>query len=404
MHASMKITDIRCYKLRGTLEQTPEAYYEGHLATPLDVYQEFRAQAVDASGGLFPTVEDDTLLLEQAFVYVETDGGIRGIAGPLDRMTAQIILQWTDLLVDRNPLEIRKIWDLLYRHVVHDRRGKTMFAISAIDCALWDIRGKYHNEPVYRLLGGPTRERLPAYASMLWFPTTPDTVQERSREALREGYDAQKWFFHHGPGSGQEGIRANVSLAEAAREAVGPDHDIMFDAWTAWDRAYAIKMIDRLAPYDPAWLEEPVAADALEAITDVTSAAPFPIAGGEHEYTRWGFHELIRQDAFDVLQPDPLWAGGISEVDRICTLASVHEIPVAVHGLSLPACVHVVAAQPPTICPRVEYLMRPNEALQHFFANPIVPDGGDIALPDRSGLGIEIDENAFETRTELVAQ
>jgi L-alanine-DL-glutamate epimerase-like enolase superfamily enzyme len=236
---------------------------------------------------------------------------------------------------------------------------------------------------------------------MLWASTDPDRVRETAHEITKRGYDAQKWFFPHGPGSGRQGMQRNLDLVEAAREAVGEEYDLMFDAWMSWDRTYATEMIDRLETHSPTWLEEPVGPDALSALSDLTATAPFPIAGGEHEYTRWGFSNLLERDALDIVQPDPLWAGGVSEFNKICTLATTHDVPVFPHGLSLHVCVHVSAAQPPSVTPRVEYLVRPNEALQHFVSDPLAPEKGTVEVPEHSGLGLDIDRSAVETRSVL---
>lgn len=400
----MEITEVRCVLRAGTLDVDPDAYVEAQLVSPTDVYDGLAGEDVDASEGLFPTVRGGDLVVEHAFAEVEAETGHTGLIGPLDLTTAHLVLGFADRLVGCDARRTEWLWDVLYRGTVHGRRGRTMLAISAIDCALWDLKGKYYGEPVYRLLGGPTRERLPAYASMLWFPTEPEAVRERVDEFVNRGYGAQKWFFEYGPGAGREGIDANVALAEAARDAAGDGYELMFDAWMGWDRSYAEEMIDRLAPVQPAWLEEPVHPDALEAMTALTAEAPFPIATGEHEYTRWGFADLLSRGACDVIQPDPLWSGGISEVAKICTLATTYDHPVALHGISVPASLHLVAAHPPTVTPYVEYLVRPNETLQHFFAEPFVPDDGSIALPERPGLGIEIDEAAVEAEREIVRE
>jgi L-alanine-DL-glutamate epimerase-like enolase superfamily enzyme len=339
--------------------------------------------------------------VSNVFLEIETDAGITGLAGPISDTIAFLSLKLEDLLVGRDPLETETLWDLMYKREVDGRKGERMMAISAVDCALWDIKGKHYDEPVHRLLGGPTRERLPAYASMFLYDTDPDAVRDRAAEIKERGYTAQKWFFQHGPGSGEEGKRKNLALAEAAREGAGEDHDLMFDCWMSWGRSYALDMVDRLAPYDPAWLEEPVMPDTIDSYADVCEAAPFPVAGGEHEYTRWGFHELLSRSAVDIAQPDTYWAGGVSELEKICTLCSVHDVPVVIHGFSVPTNVQVTAAQSPTVCPMVEYLPRLNMVTQFFFEEPVEPEGGSIPVPDDPGMGIRIDDSKVESETEL---
>ena len=393
----MEITGFRFEQYTGRLEESPDEFYEERLARPIDLYDEFQPQA-DPMGDDAP---DDHVPVTQTFLFVETDEGIEGMAGPLGRSTARRASTFESLLVGRDPMATEYCWDLMYRQAVHGRKGEPMFAISAIDVALWDLTGRALGEPVVTLLGGPTRRELPAYASMLRFPVEPDDVRERAAEYQERGFQAQKWFFRHGPGSGYDGMAANEALVAAAREAVGPDYDLMFDAWMSWDRPYAAKMLERVEQYDPRWVEEPVQPDKIDQYVELREETSVPIAGGEHEYTRWGMHELLSAGAVDVLQADTYWAGGITELRHACSLASVRDVPVIPHGHSVPANVHVVAAQPATVCPYVEYLVKHNRTLQLFFDDPVTPTDGTVTVPDRPGIGVDIDEDAIESRTEL---
>ena len=406
----MEITDLRCERLTGTLEEDPEEFYEERLASPLDVYGEFQQPSGDETylptgneKGHHPYEEEGRLRVSHYFLHVETDEGVTGVAGPIDELWARLALRVRDLLVGRDPLATEKLWDLMYRQEVHGRKGQTMKAISAVDCALWDLKGRYYGEPVYSLLGGPTRERLPAYVSTLGYSVDPDRVRDRAAEFEERGFGAQKWFFRHGPGSGHRGMRENVALAAAARETVGEEYDLMFDCWMSWDRTYAEEMLSRLEPYNPRWVEEPVRPDDIEGYADLNAGTSVPIAGGEHEYTRWGAQELLARDAVDVLQVDTVWGGGISELQKVCALGSVHDVPVVPHGYSVPANVQVVAANPPTLCPFVEYLDKANVGLQFFFEEPIEPVDGAVPVPETSGLGVRLDDSKVDERTELDA-
>lgn len=399
----MEITDVRCVRLTSAFPGDPETFYEDRLARPLDVYGEFRNATADdmyrrEPDGIShrPIEVDGELRVSQLFLRIETDEGVTGLAGPIGRTVASLALDLRDLLVGRDPRATEKLWDLMYRREVHGRKGKTMQAISALDVALWDCAGRYYGEPVHRLLGGPTRTELPAYASMLAYSTEPERVRERASEFAEKGYGAQKWFFPHGPGSGHGGIRENVALVEAAREAVGEDYDLMFDCWMSWDEPYARRMFPKLEPYDPRWVEEVVLPDRIDQQAALSEAATFPVAGGEHEYTRWGFHELLSRNALDVLQPDTYWAGGITEMQKITTLGSVHGVTVVPHGHSVPANVQLVAAQSPAVSPLVEYLVKWNEGLQFFFDEPIHPENGVVRVPDRPGIGVDIDDSKVE--------
>ena len=208
-----------------------------------------------------------------------------------------------------DPLANEFIWDTMYRGSVHGRKGVTMMAISAVDCALWDLKGRYFNAPVYRLLGGPTRTEIPAYASTLGYSIEPGRVAERAREFVSQGYGAMKWFFRHGPADGPSGMARNSQLVSEVRGAVGDDVDIMFDCWMSWDVPYTVAMAERLEEFEPRWLEEPVLPDKIESYAAIRRQARVPISGGEHEYTRWGLKALMDAEAVDVLQPDIYWAG-----------------------------------------------------------------------------------------------
>ena len=175
----------------------------------------------------------------------------------------------------------------------------------------------------------------------------------------------------------------------------------MLDAWSSWDVPYTIQMAERLADYDVRWIEEPVLADKIDACAEIRRRSKVPIATGEHEYTRWGLKQLMDARAADVLQPDIYWAGGISEMVKIAALASVYDLVLIPHGHSTPATAQFIAAQSPTLCPILEYLIKWNEIHQFFFLNPLKPVDGMISVPVRPGMGIELDEAKIETEREL---
>ncbi len=165
-----------------------------------------------------------------------------------------------------------------------------MLAISAVDCALWDIKGKWLGQPVYRLIGGPTRDSVPAYASMLGYAVRDlGLVRERARHFKDLGYSAQKWFFRHGPMSGYDGLRENVALVKTLRETLGEGYDIMLDCWQAMDVSYVVDLAERIAEYRPRWLEECVMPDRIDSYRRIKDSTNIPLSGAEHEYTRWGF-------------------------------------------------------------------------------------------------------------------
>ena len=146
------------------------------------------------------------------------------------------------LLIGENPHAVERIWDKMYRTAIHGRKGEAMMALSKVDLALWDLKGKLLNAPVYVLLGGPSREKIRAYASMLGYAVNPEKVAERTKQVVAQGYTAVKWFLQYAPIDGEPGLRANLEVIRAAREAAGPDVDLMFDAWSSWDVPYTIQM------------------------------------------------------------------------------------------------------------------------------------------------------------------
>jgi L-rhamnonate dehydratase len=340
--------------------------------------------------------------LTTAFIIIETDEGIEGIFGPLFVETAVLVrMKLAPHLLGQDPLATEHLWERLYRSDRHARKGYEMMAISAVDCALWDLRGKVAGRPVYRLLGGPTRERVDCYASIQVNTDDPAVIRELAQQAVAQGFKAQKWFFRYGPRDGLEGMEKNVALVRTVREAVGPYIEIMFDAHMRWDTTYAIRFLERVEEYRPRWLEEPVHPDLLPEFAAIRRTTRVPIATGEHEYTRWGFLQLLQTGGVDVLQADPDWCGGISELVKICVLASAFGRPVIPHGHSLYAALHVIASQPYTTCPMAEFLVRAQPQKQHFFPRYVQPEGGSIALPDTPGLGIALDEAKVEERVEL---
>ncbi len=394
----MRISNIRLTKVQGEMPCNLSRSVERQVGA-LDLFPEYRARAYRASD---PEGAGGTRPISGIYVHVDTDEGITGLFGPI--MEAQGFLIATGLrphLLGQDPIAVEHLWDVMARHDRHARKGYMMMAISAVDLALWDIRGKAAGLPVYRLLGGPTRAAVPAYASMLGHSLEPDKVAETARDFVRKGYTAQKWFFRYGPGDGREAIARNMELVRTLREAVGDGADLMFDAWLGWDVPFSIEMGRRMAPYNPRWLEEPVQPDRIESYAEIRRATGIPIAGGEHEYTRWGFKVLLDAEAIDVIQADPDWTGGLTEMPKICALASAYDKQVVPHGHSVVPALHLIAAQSPAVCPMLEYLVLANEMKQWFHTTQYKPENGLVRLPTDPGLGIALDEAKIVSQQEL---
>ena len=404
----MKIEKIRLRRLHGSIN-VENNFWEERLVQPLDVYRNFsekgtRGVIPDITGIDISGKPNSSMSHDAVFIQIETDEGIHGIGGPITDSIAYIVAtQLTKFLIGANPLSIEYLWDIMHRSQVHGRQGETMMAISAVDCALWDLKGKYFGVPVYVLLGGPTRQKVPAYASMLGFNVTDmGMVKERALEYKKRGYTAQKWFFRYGPMSGYEGLKKNVEMVKTVRETVGDDYDIMLDCWQSMDVGYVLKLIKNIEDYNPAWLEECVMPDRVSSYKKIREKTSIPLSGAEHEYTRWGFKRFIDQEALDILQPDIYWAGGLSETLKIATLGTAADLITIPHGHSTQAGAHFSVTQSPIHTPYQEYLIKWNVIHQHFLKDPIVPKHGNIKIPTIPGMAMDLDPEKIQKEEEFL--
>ena len=389
----MKITQVELFRVSGPWE--PPVFPPGdRQAQALDVYPEFNR---DRRGG-----QGKGDRLQAIYVEIGTDEGVSGIFGPIEATQAFLIARsLRPYLLGRDPLANELLLDQMWRLDRHGRSGAFATAISPVDCALWDLKGKAWGQPVYRLLGGPTRCRVPVYASMLGFAADPEKSAATAVEYRDQGYAAQKWFFRYGPGDGAAGKERNLAQARALRQALGPHYTLMFDAFMGWDLPYAVEMVRALAPLEPRWMEEPIAPERVGGLRAVRRAAGVPVATGEHVFSRWQVKELLTGEAVDVLQTDPDWVGGITEQVKICALGSAFGVPVIAHGHSLLPPLHLAGAQAPTTVPLVEFLIQYQETKQYFHKPLYWPCEGELALPDLPGLGLVLDEDKIESREPL---
>jgi len=384
----MEIEAVSLFRVTGQFAGT--SYPPGNRqARMLDVYPEFNEDR--------PANQGRRQLSE---IYVEVEAaGLSGLFGPIDSSQAFVIATYLcPFLIGRDALATEALHDQMLRLHRHGRSGLFVTGVSAIDCALWDLKGKAWKQPVYRLLGGPTRPAVPAYASMLGFSTVPQDAAQTAAEYKDMGFAAQKWFFRCGPGDGTAGKAQNVAMARAVREAVGEYYPLMFDAFMGWDVAYASEMAAAVEPLRVRWVEEPIPPERVGGLRRIRNVARVPLATGEHVYTRWQAKELLANDAVDVLQVDPDWTGGVTELVKICALASAFEVPVIAHGHSLLAALHVAGSQSPNTVPYVEYLIRSQEAKQFFHIPVYRPEGGQVRLPDLPGLGLVLDTAKIDSR------
>ena len=364
---------------------------------PLDIYDDLRpAPYTDKPSGTKET------LTTAIYLRIRTAGGPEGLYGPIEKDAAIVVNEdLRPFLLGKDALAGEKLWDEMYRSNRHSRDGFFMMAISAVDNTLWDIRGRFFNAPVYRLLGGPTRTSVEMYASCLGFSLEPEAVRTRALAMQGEGYRYQKWFMAYGPGSGPEGMRKNVDLVRILRETVGDDTELMFDAYSGWDQTYTLEWAHQVEKYRPRWIEEATHPEKIESFAVMHRSTTIPIASGEHFYGRWEVERYLQAGALSVVQADPEWCGGTSELLRIGTVASLHDIPVIPHGHSLRAAIHIIASQSPMTFPLGEYLINKMRHYYHFESNPLVPEKAHIALPTGPGFNVQLDPAKIESQTIL---
>jgi L-alanine-DL-glutamate epimerase-like enolase superfamily enzyme len=335
-------------------------------------------------------------------VEVESDDGLIGIgnAALAPLVTKEMIDHYLKpLLIGQNPWDVEFLWQLMYRNTMaFGRRGIGMTAISAVDIALWDLLGKAAKQPVFRLLGGRTKAKIPVYASRL-YSTGVENMAAEARSYKVQGYKAMKLRFGWGPTDGAEGMQRNVELVRAVRDAVGDEIDVMADAYMGWTLDYAKRMLPLLEPFHLRWLEEPVIPDDVRGYAELRSYRRIPIAGGEHEFTIYGFRDLLEAHALDYIQFDTNRVGGISQARKICALAESFSVPVVPHAGQMHN-FHVVMSS--LNAPMAEFFPPVNvevgnELFWYIFDGEPTPEDGFIHLDDNvPGLGLTINEERLK--------
>jgi L-rhamnonate dehydratase len=335
-------------------------------------------------------------------VEIFTDDGLVGIgnAALAPQICKQVIdLYLKPLLVGQNPWDSEFLWQHMYRKTMaFGRKGIGMTAISAVDIALWDLLGKSAKQPVYRLLGGRTKQRIPVYASRLYSVPLGELAEEAKRYK-NNGYKAMKLRFGWGPTDGAAGMQRNIELVRTVRETVGDGIDVMADAYMGWTLDYAKRMLPLLEPFHLRWLEEAVIPDDIHGYAELKSSGRVPIAGGEHEFTLYGFRELLEARAVDYIQFDANRVGGISQARKIAALAEAYSVPVIPHAGQMHN-FHVVMAS--LNSPMAEYfpvvdVEVGNELFWYIFKGEPKAKDGFIDLDENvPGLGLTIDEEGLK--------
>jgi L-alanine-DL-glutamate epimerase-like enolase superfamily enzyme len=383
----MKITDIRTRVVRWQGKTVPLL---PHFCTnPMDLLE-----LAEASMRTFTF--HGWLLVE-----IFTDEGHVGLgnAALAPQVTKQVIdLYLKPLLMGQNPWDLERLWQHMYRKTMaFGRKGIGMIAISAVDIALWDLLGKAAKQPVYRLLGGRTKTRIPVYASRLYSVELNELAAE-ARRYKDEGYKAMKLRFGWGPADGASGMQRNLDLVRTIRDCVGDDIDLMADAYMGWTLDYAKRMLPLLETFHLRWLEEPVIPDDIQGYAELKSAGRIPIAGGEHEFTLYGFRELLEARALDYIQFDTNRVGGLTQARKIAALAEAYSIPVIPHAGQLHN-YHLVMAS--FNSPMAEYfpvvdVEVGNELFWYIFRGEPRAANGSIDLDETPGLGLEINESGLQ--------
>ena len=338
-------------------------------------------------------------------VEIETDSGLTGWGecyGPA-RMTAAVVDSVAPWLVGEDPLRSDHLWQLIYARLRdHGQKGVVIQGLSGIDIALWDIKGRHFGVPVHRLLGGPLRSEVKAYATGLYRRKSGDPRKYLAAEAagyVAEGFSAVKLKVGFG-------VEDDAAMTHAVRDAIGDDVALMVDANHAYDAIAAIRLGRMIERHDIGWFEEPVPPEDIAGHLAVKAAIAIPVAGGECEFTRFGFRDLLTAGAVDIIQPDTCAAGGISECKKIADMAEAFGIRYNPHvwgtGIAIAASLQLLAVLPthtPTslspLEPMLEFDRTEHPIRQAILTQPIEHKRGVVCVPDGPGLGIEIDRKAL---------
>ena len=372
----MRITGVKVHEVPMSMSWLSE----GLIANPMSIYPRFKEKRSSWFGPL-----------TAAIVEIETDAGLRGfgtVGGGKGRLAAPIIDgQFKTLLLGQSPFDTELLWEQMFRaSQFYGRRGAVIEVMSGIDLALWDLVGKALGQPVYNLIGGRTKDRIPVYVT--------GNLTERH---LQEGFRDVKLALLHGPADGREGLRANIELVERTRKLIGPDGDIMLDCYMALDVPYTIALAKAVAEFRVLWIEEPVPPDQIDSYRRIKDALPdILITGGEHEYTRYGFRELIEKHAVDILQPDIYRAGGLSELIKVAAMASAYNLPVIPHGVGAPTYHFVMAT---SNAPRAEFVDIFAQGGGPLLKGEPQPKNGFLELSAAPGFGYELDEDVLSGAT-----
>jgi L-alanine-DL-glutamate epimerase-like enolase superfamily enzyme len=340
-----------------------------------------------------PMIPTDAKGRSQLFVHIHTDEGTIGLGmAPGQRAIREVIHQnLSGVLVGQDPFMIEKLWqDMFWRVRGFGRKGVAFQAIAAIDIALWDLKGKVLSQPIYRLLG-PAHESVPIYGSGGWTNYSETELVAEQTGYVERGIPRVKMKVAKDFGRAE---REDIERLSAVRDAVGDDVEIYVDANNGYYAKQAIKMSQIFEQFDVAWFEEPVLADDIPGLAQVSQATTIPVATGEHEYTKYGFRDLLIAGAVDIVQPDVHRVSGITEWMKVAAMADAFNLPVAPHAVSL---VHLHCAMATPNLKVVEVLGAEEQSNSVWWTEVPPYDGGTWSpFADRPGLGLEISPDALK--------
>ena len=364
----------------------------GYFVSPMDRYKydipERNWQADWTRTACIVTAEDGTWGL-----------GITLASGPVCSIIND---HFSEFLVGKDPMSTEKIWDMMRRaSSPYGTSGIQSYAISAVDNAVWDLKGKLLQRPVYEILGGPVKDKIFCYASntMLKYKTS-----DYMDWFLELGFKAVKVFLRHGPEEGISGLNKNVEIVAATRSQIGPDVELAVDSWMSLNIEYAVRISEALKPYNIKWLEDYFLPEDMDSYNKLRQRIPTQtLATGEHWYTIHPFAEAAGKGLVDILQPDIQWVGGVTACLRICHIAEAHGLTVIGHaGMNYPYGQHLAYAMP--VIPwgeRSEGVSAPGVPLKEMTVLPGTPtiENGYVKPSDAPGFGIEVSMDWLENRT-----
>ncbi len=390
----MKATTRPTPMSRRTVIQSVLGAIGAGVTLPIASYAKTPERIIDKSKVKITRLETILIKPRWLFLKIHTDAGVIGLGEPLLEGRALTVMtaikEIEPYLIGKDPRHIVHHWQAIYRHAFYRGGPILTSAISGIDQALWDIKGKLLGVPVYELLGGPTRDRVRVYGRA----STPDDIRKRKAE----GYTVIKTgLAHEHPANIVENpafIKHAIDSFGALREAGGPEMDIAIDFHGNISPQTAKVIIRELEPFHPMFIEEPCQAQNVDTLVDIARGTFLPIAAGERIFTKWGFRELLEKKAVGIVQPDLCHAGGITECRLIAGMAEAYYIPVAPHNpmgpISLASGLHLAASIP-------NFLVQEQVTLgEGYLKNPFkLQKDGTVMIPEGPGLGIELDEAAI---------